>query len=54
MSGAQDTGEEAMDAVREVSDHVIGIIDESIKERPYMTLAIVGGLGFLFGLTWRR
>lgn len=54
VSGAQETGQEAMDAVREVSDHVIGIIDESIKERPYATLAIVAGLGFLFGLTWRR
>jgi ElaB/YqjD/DUF883 family membrane-anchored ribosome-binding protein len=54
MSGAQDTGQEAMDAVREVSDHVIGAIDESLKQRPYMTLAIVAGLGFLFGLTWRR
>jgi ElaB/YqjD/DUF883 family membrane-anchored ribosome-binding protein len=54
MSGAQEAGEEAMDAVREVSDHVIGIVDESVKERPYMTLAIVAGLGFLFGLTWRR
>ena len=54
MSGAQDTGQEAMDAVREVSDNVIGTIDESLKQRPYTTLAIVAGLGFLFGLTWRR
>jgi ElaB/YqjD/DUF883 family membrane-anchored ribosome-binding protein len=54
VSGAQDTGQEAMDAVREVSDNVIGTIDESLKQRPYTTLAIVAGLGFLFGLTWRR
>jgi ElaB/YqjD/DUF883 family membrane-anchored ribosome-binding protein len=54
MSGAQDTGQEAMDAVREVSDNVIGVIDEQLKRRPYTTLAIVAGLGFLFGLTWRR
>ncbi len=54
MSGAQDTGQEAMDAVREVSDSVIGTIDESLKQRPYTTLAIVAGLGFLFGLRWRR
>jgi ElaB/YqjD/DUF883 family membrane-anchored ribosome-binding protein len=54
MSGAQDTGQEAMDAVREVSDNVIGVIDEQLKQRPYTTLAIVAGLGFLFGLTWRR
>jgi ElaB/YqjD/DUF883 family membrane-anchored ribosome-binding protein len=54
MAGAQDTGREAADAVREVSDHFVDAIDESIKTRPYTTLAIVAGLGFLFGATWRR
>jgi ElaB/YqjD/DUF883 family membrane-anchored ribosome-binding protein len=54
MAGAQDTGSEAVDAVREVSDHFVDAIDESIKTRPYTTLAIVAGLGFLFGAMWRR
>jgi ElaB/YqjD/DUF883 family membrane-anchored ribosome-binding protein len=54
MAGAQDTSREAVDAVREVSDNFVGAIDESIKTRPYTTLAIVAGLGFLFGATWRR
>jgi ElaB/YqjD/DUF883 family membrane-anchored ribosome-binding protein len=54
VAGAQDTGREAVDAVREVSDHFVDAIDESIKTRPYTTLAIVAGLGFLFGATWRR
>jgi ElaB/YqjD/DUF883 family membrane-anchored ribosome-binding protein len=54
MAGAQDTGREAVDAMREVSDHFVDAIDESIKTRPYTTLAIVAGLGFLFGATWRR
>jgi ElaB/YqjD/DUF883 family membrane-anchored ribosome-binding protein len=54
MTGAQDTGREAVDAMREVSDHFVEAIDESIKTRPYTTLAIVAGLGFLFGATWRR
>jgi ElaB/YqjD/DUF883 family membrane-anchored ribosome-binding protein len=40
--------------VREASDHVIEAIDESIKARPYTTLAIVAGIAFLFGATWRR
>jgi len=40
--------------MREVSDHFVDAIDESIKTRPYTTLAIVAGLGFLFGATWRR
>jgi ElaB/YqjD/DUF883 family membrane-anchored ribosome-binding protein len=54
MAGAQDSGREAVDAMREVSDHFVDAIDESIKTRPYTTLAIVAGLGFLFGATWRR
>ena len=35
--------------VREVSDHFVEALDESIKTRPYTTLAIVAGLAFLFG-----
>jgi ElaB/YqjD/DUF883 family membrane-anchored ribosome-binding protein len=54
MAGAQDTGREAVDAMREVSDNFVDAIDESIKTRPYTTLAIVAALGFLFGATWRR
>jgi ElaB/YqjD/DUF883 family membrane-anchored ribosome-binding protein len=54
MAGAQDKGREAMGAVREVSDNFVDAIDESIKTRPYTTLAIIAGLGFLFGATWRR
>jgi ElaB/YqjD/DUF883 family membrane-anchored ribosome-binding protein len=54
VAGAQDTGREAVDAVREVSDNFVDAIDESIKTRPYTTLAIVAALGFLFGATWRR
>lgn len=47
-------GREAAGAVREVSDNVVEAIDELLKARPYTTLAIVAGLGFLFGATWRR
>jgi ElaB/YqjD/DUF883 family membrane-anchored ribosome-binding protein len=54
MSDAQDRGREAMGAVREVSDNFVDAIDDSLKNRPYTTLAIVAGLGFLFGVTWRR
>jgi ElaB/YqjD/DUF883 family membrane-anchored ribosome-binding protein len=28
--------------------------DKSLKERPYTVLALAVGLGFLFGVTWRR
>ena len=54
MADAQDKGREAAGAVREVSDNFVEAIDESIKTRPYTTLAIVAGLAFLFGATWRR
>jgi ElaB/YqjD/DUF883 family membrane-anchored ribosome-binding protein len=54
ISDAQDKGMEAVGAVREVGDNVVDAIDESIKTRPYTTLALAAGIGFLFGATWRR
>jgi ElaB/YqjD/DUF883 family membrane-anchored ribosome-binding protein len=54
MSDAGAKGQEAIDAVREVGDNMIDAIDESLKKRPYTTLALAVGLGFLFGATWRR
>lgn len=54
ISGVEDRGQEAMDAVREVGDNMLGAIDESLKHRPYTTLALALGIGFLFGATWRR
>jgi ElaB/YqjD/DUF883 family membrane-anchored ribosome-binding protein len=54
MSDAQDKSQEAVDAMREMSDKFVEAVDESIKNRPYTTLAIAVGLGFLFGSTWRR
>ena len=54
VSDAQDKGRDAAGAVRDVSDNFVDAIDESIKNRPYATLALVAGLGFLFGATWRK
>jgi ElaB/YqjD/DUF883 family membrane-anchored ribosome-binding protein len=54
MSDAQDKGQEAVDAMRDVSDNLVAAIDDSLKNRPYATLAIVGGIGFLLGAMWRR
>ena len=54
LAGAQGKGREVAGAVREVSDHFVAALDESIKTRPYTTLALVAGLAFLFGATWRR
>jgi ElaB/YqjD/DUF883 family membrane-anchored ribosome-binding protein len=54
IADAQDKGMEAVGAVREVGDNVVDAIDESLKKRPYTTLALVAGIGFLFGATWRK
>jgi ElaB/YqjD/DUF883 family membrane-anchored ribosome-binding protein len=54
ISDAHDQGDATADAMRERADKFVETIDESIKNRPYMTLAIALGLGFLFGATWRR
>jgi ElaB/YqjD/DUF883 family membrane-anchored ribosome-binding protein len=54
VSDATAKGQEAVGAVREVGDNMVDAIDESLKKRPYTTLALAVGIGFLFGATWRR
>ena len=53
-SNVGDKGMEAVGAVREVGDNLVDAVDESLKRRPYTTLALAVGIGFLFGATWRR
>jgi ElaB/YqjD/DUF883 family membrane-anchored ribosome-binding protein len=54
VAGAQGKGQEAAGAMRDVSDRFVDALDESIKTRPYATLALVAGIAFLFGATWRK
>jgi ElaB/YqjD/DUF883 family membrane-anchored ribosome-binding protein len=54
MSDVSAKGQEAVDAVREVGDNVVDAVDDSLRKRPYTTLAIAVAIGFLFGATWRR
>lgn len=58
VDGAQTKGQEAVQeavgAMREVSDNFIDAVDQSLRSRPYATLAIAAGLGFFLGATWRR
>ena len=54
MSDVGAKGQEAVAAVRDVGDNVVDAIDESLKKRPYTTLAVAAAIGFLFGATWRR
>jgi len=53
ITEAQDKGMEAVDAVRAAGDTMVEAIDESVKKRPYATLGLAVGLGFLLG-AWRR
>lgn len=58
VDDAQTKGQEAMQdavgAMREVSDHFVEAVDQSLLSRPYATLAIAAGVGFLLGAAWRR
>jgi ElaB/YqjD/DUF883 family membrane-anchored ribosome-binding protein len=54
LSDAKDTGREAVDAFRDVADTFGDAVEDSLKRRPYATLAMVAGIGFLFGAAWRR
>jgi ElaB/YqjD/DUF883 family membrane-anchored ribosome-binding protein len=54
IADAEGRGRDAVDAMREVGDNFFEAIDESLEHRPYTTLAIALGIGFLFGATWRR
>lgn len=54
LSGAQESGREAVDAFRDVADTFGDALEDSLKRRPYATLAVAAGIGFLFGAAWRR
>jgi ElaB/YqjD/DUF883 family membrane-anchored ribosome-binding protein len=54
ISDAGEKGREAIGAVREVGDNVVDAVDKSLRQRPYTALALAAGLGFLFGVIWRR
>jgi ElaB/YqjD/DUF883 family membrane-anchored ribosome-binding protein len=48
------SGREAQNAFIDVADTFGDALNESIKTRPYATLAIAAGVGFLFGAAWSR
>jgi ElaB/YqjD/DUF883 family membrane-anchored ribosome-binding protein len=54
VSDMEAQGKEAVKAVREVRDNVADAIDKSIERRPYTTLLLAVGLGFLLGAMWAR
>jgi hypothetical protein len=45
---------EVIDGVRDVRDNLAAAIDKSLERRPYTTLLLAIGLGFLLGAIWTR
>lgn len=54
LSGAGEKSREALGAVRENADTALEALEDAVRQRPFATLAIALGLGFLFGASWRR
>jgi ElaB/YqjD/DUF883 family membrane-anchored ribosome-binding protein len=54
VSDASAKGKDALDAAREAGDDVVEAIGEALEKRPYTTLAVAAGIGFLLGTIWRR
>jgi ElaB/YqjD/DUF883 family membrane-anchored ribosome-binding protein len=54
ISDVRDHGKEAVEAVADVRDNMQTAIDRSLKDRPYTTLALAVGFGFLLGALWAR
>jgi len=51
VSGAAD---DKPDAIREFSENVADIVEDSLRDRPIATISIALGLGFLVGVALRR
>ena len=51
---ASDSGLEAVHAVRDTTASAVGALEDVVHKRPFATLAVAIGLGFLFGAAWRR
>jgi ElaB/YqjD/DUF883 family membrane-anchored ribosome-binding protein len=54
IDDAKATGKDAANSFREVADTMGDALDESLRTRPYATLAVAAGIGFLFGVVWSR
>src|SRR5579875_571757 len=54
VSEVEDKGREALEAVSDVRDNMAIAIEKSLKKRPYTTLVLAVGVGFLLGALWAR
>jgi len=53
-SNVEDVLSDAEKRARKAGDDIDDMINEQLQERPYTTLAITAGIGFLVGAFWRR
>lgn len=54
IADASDKGQEAVDAVKDVTNTIGDAIEDAVYKRPVTTLAMAAGIGFLIGAIWRR
>jgi ElaB/YqjD/DUF883 family membrane-anchored ribosome-binding protein len=54
VSQARASGREALTSFSDVATTMGDALDESLERRPYATLAIAAGIGFLLGAVWAR
>ena len=53
-SHARVSGRDALTSFGDVATTMGDALDESLERRPYATLAIAAGIGFLLGAAWAR
>jgi ElaB/YqjD/DUF883 family membrane-anchored ribosome-binding protein len=54
ISDASGKGQEAVDAVKDVTTTIGDAVEDAVYKRPVTTLAMAAGIGFLIGAIWRR
>jgi ElaB/YqjD/DUF883 family membrane-anchored ribosome-binding protein len=54
LSDAGAKGLDAIGGLRDSADTLLDSLEDAVRKRPISTLGVALGVGFLFGVTWRR
>jgi len=54
LSDASAKGLDAIGGLRDSADTLFDSLEDAVRKRPVSTLGVALGVGFLFGVTWRR
>ena len=54
LSDAGAKGLDAIGGLRDSADTLVDSLEDAVRKRPISTLGVALGVGFLFGVTWRR